>query len=179
MSYSSPSPIYHPFSRGLHWLMALIMIGLLALGLVMSGLDPSPQKWQFYSFHKAMGMIALVLITIRIVWRLLTPPPTPLASHAAWERGLARITHILLYVGMVAMPVSGYVMSAAGGHNISFFGLFDVPLLIDKNEELGGLARTVHEIAGYTLIAVVVLHILGALKHVMIDRDATLRRMVG
>lgn len=166
-----------PVARTLHGVMAIMIIGLLAVGLYMTDLEPSPDKWQLYSVHKAIGMAVLVLIIVRILWRAAHTPPPPLSTHALWEQRLAQLVHLLLYFGMTVMPVSGYIMSSAGGHDISIFGLFNVPLLVPKNEGLGGIAREIHEIAGYALITAVVLHILGGLKHAIIDRDATLGRM--
>lgn len=168
---------YDPVARTFHGVMAILMIGLLAVGLYMSDLDPSPAKWQLYGLHKAFGITVLALVILRILWRATHTPPAALAAQAAWERGLARLVHYLLYFGMLVMPVSGYIMSSAGGHDISIFGLFNLPLLIDKNEQLGGLAKEIHEIAGYSLIAAVALHVVGGLKHHLIDRDVTLPRM--
>jgi cytochrome b561 len=168
---------YDPIARTFHGVMAVLMIGLLGIGLYMEDLDPSPAKWQIYSLHKAFGITVLALVILRILWRALHTSPAALASQAAWERGLARVVHYLLYFGMVMMPISGYVMSSAGGHAISIFGLFDLPLLVEKNKDIGGLAKEIHEIAGFALIAAIALHFIGALKHHIIDRDATLTRM--
>lgn len=168
---------YDPVARLLHIVMALIMIGMLALGLYMADLAPSPDKWKFYGIHKSIGMIALFLIGLRILWRGIHQPPAPLTTQQWWEIKLAKLVHILLYIGMIVMPVSGYVMSAAGGHPISVFGWFDVPLIIAENKELGGFARQMHEYAAYALIGAIALHFAGAMKHHFIDRDKTLSRM--
>jgi cytochrome b561 len=169
--------IYDPVARSFHGVMLVMILGLLAVGLYMTDLEPSPDKWQLYGLHKAIGMIALALIVARILWRATHQPPPALATHAQWERRLAGLVHGLLYFGMVAMPVSGYVMSSAGGHGISLFGLVDIPLLIQKNQAVGMVARTVHEFAGYALMAAIALHVAGAVKHAIIDRDPTLGRM--
>lgn len=173
------SKSYHPVSIFFHWVIGVAIIVLLGVGLYMADLEPSdPNKWPLYAVHKAVGMTVLFLVALRIVWRGITPPPAPIETQARWERSLAKVVHILLYVGMVVMPVSGYVMSSAGGHAISIFGLFNVPLLVDKNEQIGGMAREAHEIGGNILIAAIVLHFLGAMKHHVLDRDGTLGRMV-
>lgn len=168
---------YDAVARSFHGVMAVMMIGLLAVGLYMEDLDPSPQKWQIYGIHKALGMIVLALVVLRILWRGTHRPPAPLGSWAAWEHRLAGLVHFLLYFGMILMPVSGYIMSSAGGHDISIFGLVNVPLLIEKNEDLGHTAKEIHELGGNALIAAIVLHFVGAMKHHIIDRDGTLRRM--
>ena len=168
---------YDAVARSFHGVMAVMMIGLLAVGLYMEDLDPSPQKWQLYGIHKALGMIILALVVLRILWRGTHRPPSPLGSWSAWEHRLAGLVHFLLYFGMILMPVSGYIMSSAGGHDISIFGLVNVPLLIEKNEDLGHTAKEIHELGGNALIAAIVLHFVGAMKHHIIDRDGTLRRM--
>lgn len=173
----SSIPRYDPVARTFHGVMAVMMIGLLAVGLYMEDLDPSPAKWQMYGLHKAFGITVLAFVILRILWRASHTPPTALGSQAAWERKLAHVVHGLLYFGMIVMPLSGYVMSSAGGHDISIFGWFNLPLLVAKNEQIGGLAKEIHEIAGYALICAITLHFVGALKHHVIDRDVTLARM--
>ena len=168
---------YDSVARTFHGVMAVVSIGLLAVGSYMSDLDPSPQKWQMYGMHKAIGMTVLALVVLRILWRVTHRVPAPLGSWAVWERGLATIVQTLLYLGMIVMPISGYVMSSAGGHDISIFGLFNVPLVIEKNEALGHAARAVHGLAGNVVIGAVALHFIGAMKHHLIDRDRTLHRM--
>ncbi len=168
---------YDAVARSFHGIMAVMMIGLLAAGLYMSDLDPSPQKWQIYGIHKALGITILALVVLRILWRAGNQPPSPLPSQAAWEHRLSKLIHFLLYFGMIAMPVSGYIMSSAGGHDVSIFGLFNLPLIIEKNEQTGEIAKEIHELGGNALIAAIVLHTLGALKHYFIDRDSTVHRM--
>ena len=168
---------YDPVARTFHGVMAVLIIALLAVGSYMSDLAPSPQKWQMYGMHKAIGMTVLALAVLRIFWRGMHRVPAPLGSWAVWERGLATVVQTLLYIGMVLMPVSGYVMSSAGGHEISIFGLFNVPLLIAKDDTIGHIARALHGLAGNILIGAVALHFIGAMKHHVIDRDRTLHRM--
>lgn len=170
--------VYDPVAVLLHWGMAVLIIALLAVGMYMSDLLPSdPYKWPLYGMHKAVGIIVLALVLVRIAWRGLNPPPTPLETQARWERVLAHVIHMLLYIAMVMMPISGYVMSAAGGHPISIFGIIDVPLLIGKNEDLGHTAKEVHEMIGNVIIALLVLHVAGAVKHHVKDKDNTMLRM--
>ena len=168
---------YDSVARTFHGVTAVLIIGLLAVGSYMSDLEPSPQKWQMYGMHKAIGMTVLALVVLRILWRVTHRVPAPLGSWAVWERGLATIVQTVLYLGMIVMPISGYVMSSAGGHDISIFGLFNVPLVIEKNEALGHAARAVHGLAGNVVIGAVALHFIGAMKHHLIDRDRTLHRM--
>lgn len=171
---------YDFVTRFLHLIMALMMISLLAMGFYMAGLAPSFQfKWTLYGIHKAIGVLVFVLVLLRLVWRATHPAPLPVPTQNAFEIRLAKIMHIFLYVAMIVMPVSGYIMSAAGGHPVSFFGLFNVPLLIPENKGLGGIARDLHEVAGFVIALAIFVHVLAAFKHHFIDRDGTLSRMFG
>ncbi len=161
-----------------HWAVALIIITLLGVGLWMSGLDvkTTPYKFYVYGLHKSFGIVVLLLMIGRLCWRIYNTKVSPHANHKKWERSLAKIVHTLLYVLAFTMPLSGWAMSSAGGHPVNFFGL-PLPALMDKNEQWGGIFRDVHEYVGYSLIGIIVLHAVGALKHHFMDRDDTLKRM--
>jgi cytochrome b561 len=174
---SEPVIVYTKTARVLHWVIGLLIIALIGIGLYMSDLPPSDAKWQLYANHKSIGMIVLFLVGARIIWRGLHQPPAPLSTHAKWERILAKATHILLYVGMVVMPVSGYLMSTLGGHPVAIFGL-GVPALAAPDKLWGSVMHDLHEVGGNILIAAILLHVAGAIKHQMIDRDGTLKRML-
>ena len=179
MEQPTPSARYGLISRGFHWSMALVVIGLLGAGFYMAGLDFSPFKLQLYGLHKSFGFLILGLVVLRILWRLVRTPPGSLPTHAAWEKAVAKLTHFLLYAGMIGMPLTGWIMSSAGDFPIPFFGLFEVPDVTAKNEALFRLTRELHEIFGICLLGAVLLHFAGAVKHHIIDRDETLRRMGG
>lgn len=165
-------------AKGFHWLIAVAVIGLIAVGLYMDGLDPSPLKFKLSFWHKSFGITVLALVAARLVWRLTNTHPAALATHKKWEKTLARIIHLLLYVCLFAMPLSGWAMSSAKGFSVSVFGWFTLPDIVGENKELGGLLREAHEYIAWALIACIVLHFGGALKHHVIDRDSTLRRMI-
>ena len=167
---------YHSVSKFIHWLTALLILGLLAVGFYMVSIEFSESKLQLYSLHKSFGLVVLVLIVLRIVWHRMRTKPKPLDTHQAWEKVLAHAAHILLYVLMIVMPLSGWVMSSAGDFTVSFFGVY-VPDIVEKNEELFKISRFVHEVSSFLLVLIVCLHIAGALKHHFIDNDMTLRRM--
>lgn len=170
---------YGLVSRSLHWVIALLILCLLTVGFGMGSLPYSPFKGTVYGFHKSFGLCVLALAVFRIVWKHLTPQPAHLTTHVHWEITLAKVIHILLYGGMIIMPLSGWVMSAAGQHAVPFFWLFNVPPIVPKNETLANLAFQVHSLSAYALLAAVALHYAGALKHHVIDHDETLRRMGG
>ncbi len=180
MNHQTPTSFtnYNILARIFHWGMALVILVLLIVGFYMGGLDFSPFKLQVYGLHKSFGLLILFLWGARLLWRFLTAPPA-LEAHARWERTLAHTIHIALYILMMAMPLSGWLMSVAGDHPASFFGLFEMPKIIDKNEVWQDFFKETHEICAFALIGAIGLHIVGALKHHVIDKDATLRRMGG
>ncbi|MBF0187669.1 MAG: cytochrome b [Magnetococcales bacterium] len=170
---------YDLTARLLHWLTALLLIALFGLGWYMTGLTYYDPDYRWTSeLHKALGMTTAVVIVVRIVWRLGHQPPPPLASHAAWERALAKGVHLLLYLLMAALPITGYLMATAAGHAIDLFGLYEFPALLTAEkgrEESMGMA---HEWLAYGGGVLVLMHLGGVLKHQFIDGDATLARML-
>jgi cytochrome b561 len=166
-------------ARFFHWASALIVLGLLIVGFLMTSMEFSPQKFQIYMLHKSFGLTVLALVIARIIWRFMNPPPKKLEDHKPWEKTLSNIIHGLLYFGLIAMPMSGWIMSSAGEYPVNFFGLFDMPSLSGKNEALFEISKTLHEAGSFALIAAIGFHFLGAAKHHIIDKDSTLRRMGG
>lgn len=168
------------YSRGaiaFHWTIALLVIVNIVIGLFHESLfDPA----QVMPLHKAIGITVLVLSIGRLLWRLTHPAPT-LPDHVpGWERTLARTVQAVFYFLIIAMPLSGWMMSSGARvpRPISWFGLFDVPLL-PVGKALAGGAHEFHELAGFVFAALVVLHIAGALRHHLVLRDRVLSRMLG
>jgi len=159
----------------LHWLIGLTIIGLLGVGIYME----RTEAFALYPIHKSVGVIIFVFILMRAVWRLVNGWPVPTGNHQAWEITLAKASHWVLLIGSILMPITGMTMSGVGGHGIAVFGLTLLAKSEDKNEMLAGLAHQAHWIIGYILVATVLLHIAGALKHHVLDGDGTLRRMLG
>ncbi len=161
-----------------HWTIGLLIIALLIVGIIMERMDVSPLKFQIYAVHKATGILVFSLVLLRIIWLALNRRPEELKSYTKLEHSVANIVHILLYIAMIGMPLSGWIMSSAANFPVSIFGLFTMPNLISPNEDLAGLMKQIHMICGYSLIVAVGLHVAGALKHHVIDKDITLRRML-
>lgn len=186
MAMQNSSTEYGVFSRGLHWLMALIIITLLAVGIYMADLpqDTQAQKeyaFQFFMMHKSFGVLALLLVVVRLLWLRLSPPPVLPAAFTPAEQMLVNGVKALLYVLMILVPLSGYLMSNAGGYPINFFGLGELPALIGKSKEFGGIAHEAHELLGYTILLLVVVHAAGAVKHRLKDKGGEtdiLKRML-
>ncbi len=161
----------------LHWITAILMIGLLILGLYMVGLPVSPEKLKFYRWHKEFGAIVLALAFLRIVWRFSSMVPT-LDFLPVLERLGALAVHYAFYIFMFAMPITGWMMSSAAGFPVSFFGLFLLPDLVSPNESLRITLTETHKWLGYLLIVTIVLHVSASLKHHYINKDNVLRRML-
>lgn len=165
-------------AKGFHWVVALLILGLLAVGFCMEDLAPDPFKFQIYGIHKALGIAVLALAAARLVWRIVNIVPASPPHHKTWEKILSRCADYALYALMFAMPLSGWAMSSAGGHPVGFFGLFELPPLVGKDPDLGKAMNALHGTLAWALIGVLSLHAAGALKHHFIDRDDTLRRML-
>lgn len=161
----------------LHWLIALIIIVMLALGLYMTDLPISLQKLKLYGWHKEFGVLVLMLVIARVTWRLTNINPT-LATLPWWEYYAARAMHYVLYGFMLAMPITGWAMSSAAGFPVSFFGLFVLPDLVLPNESARIVLAEIHKYLAFALIAAIVGHAAAALKHQFIDKDDILRRML-
>ncbi len=173
-----------PITRALHWLVALMIISLLAVGFYMATFE----VWALYPIHKAFGVIALLIILPRVVWRLKNGWPIPVRDYPTWEHKLAVATHWVLILGTVIMPISGFIFSGASGHGVDVFGLVLAPMnpdpshpgeVIAFNETVADAGNELHEIVGYVMAMAIALHIAGALKHHIFDKDRTLLRMLG
>ncbi len=162
----------------LHWVIALLIIGLATVGLLMGDLANGPLKMTAYQLHKSTGITVLALVALRLVWRLAHRAPPPVVGTSTWQQRGTTATHVLLYAMMFVMPISGWLFSSAGNHPFKWYGLFTVPALSGPNADLKQRAIAVHEYGFYVLAALVLLHTLAALKHHFFDKDATLARML-
>ncbi|MEZ8825087.1 cytochrome b [Vibrio sp. 10N.261.55.A7] len=162
----------------LHWLTGLSFIGVLVVGLIMTEMERGPDKFELMGYHKSIGVLILVVAIIRIAWRLKEGTLSSLGTSPAWQEKIAHAVHGLLLLATLAMPISGAVMTAAGGRAVDVFGM----VIISEGEkvewlqEIGGF---IHHSAVNIIIAVLVLHVLGAIKHQVIDKDGTISRMLG
>lgn len=163
---------------GLHWLVALLVIGLLAVGLIMEEMESSATKLQLYGLHKSFGATVLFLMGLRLAWKLSNVQPDFVATMKPIEKTAARLAYLVLYILLFAMPMSGWLMSSAAGRPVSVFGLFTLPDFVGKDPEWREFFGECHEIAAYALMGLIALHVLAALKHHFIHKDATLRKML-
>jgi cytochrome b561 len=169
---------YTRTAKALHWLMAVLLICLLGLGFYMHDLPLSPEKLKLYAWHKWAGVTAFALALIRLAWRVThRTPPLP-ATMSPPMRLAARSIHALLYLLMIAIPLSGWLMSSAKGFQTVLFGALPIPDLLEKNKELGDLLATVHKMLNLLFVAALSAHVAAALKHHFIDGDDIMTRML-
>ena len=168
---------YTPVAIVLHWLMALLVIGLWIVGSLMSDLTP-PFKYTVYDLHKATGILILVLTFFRLGWRFTHPVPALPSSIPRWKGQLARIAHWALYALLILMPLSGWAMSSSAGYPVSIYGLFDMPALLDKDVALAGFFKETHELLANGLLLLVAAHTAAGLLHHYYYKDTVLRRML-
>ncbi len=177
MRYLNTRDGYGVVSRVIHWSMAIAIISMFALGLWMRTLDYySPWYREAPEIHKSVGIILLGLLVLRFIWRIVTPRPgdenlTPL------ERRVSSVVHWGFYPLLLALMISGYLISTADGRAIEVFGLFSVPAVYEQ-KGMEDLAGFIHEWLAYGVIAVASVHALAALKHHLVDRDDILTRML-
>jgi cytochrome b561 len=169
---------YTTTAIALHWLMAVAILGAFALGLYMAGLPLSPDKLRLYSWHKWAGVSIFALLFVRVAWRLAHRPPALPMHMGRGEQWVAHAGHGLLYLLMLAVPLSGWLMSSAKGIQTVLFGVLPIPDLLEKNRELGDLLQTLHWGFNMLLAATVIGHTAAALKHHFVDRDDVLTRML-
>ncbi|MEN9479612.1 MAG: hypothetical protein RLZZ298_1007 [Pseudomonadota bacterium] len=169
---------YTSTAKALHWLMAILLFGLLALGFYMHDLPLSPEKLQLYSWHKWAGVSAFLLVLVRLAWRVTHIPPALPASMPKLMQLAAHAGHLGLYGLMLAIPISGWLMSSAKGFQTVWFGVLPIPDLLEKNKELGNLLQTIHMSLNLLFVVTLAGHIGAALKHHFIDKDDILTRML-
>ncbi|WP_373946408.1 cytochrome b [Paracoccus marcusii] len=169
---------YGTTARMLHWLVAALILAMIPVGLLMvqdrldRGLGDA-----LYLFHKNVGSLLIVIIALRLVWRL-THPPAPLpATMPDWQQRVAGLSHLALYGLMIVMPLSGYVRVRAGGFPIEGLDALGLPTLVPRSKPLADAASSLHELAAWALMGVLALHVGAALHHALIRRDGVWARM--
>ena len=164
----------------LHWLVALTVFSLFALGWWMTELDYYDSWYkQGPWWHKSIGILLFMAVIFRLCWRIFTPPPQPLASHQPWEIKAAHTVHLLLYLLLFLIMLSGYLISTADNRAIEVFGWFSIPATITSIPNQEDAAGWLHLVLASSLLGLALLHAAAALKHHFIDRDGTLKRIFG
>ena len=168
----------------LHWLVGIMMIALLATGIYME----ENEVFALYPWHKSFGVLIITFVLLRVYWRIKNGWLSPVSEYSTIEKKLSKIVHYTLIIGTVLMPISGFIMSSAGGHGVSFFAIelvarnpdpANIKEVIAHNAAIADFAHGMHGIVGKVILFAVILHVIGAFKHHIIDKDGTLRRMLG
>ena len=178
MNWRSTHAHWGALAKAFHWLVALGIFALAAIGLYMVGMPLGLAKLKMYLLHKALGVTVLALVLLRLLWRLFDRHPRYPSGMPRWQVGVAHASHALLYLLLLAVPISGWVYNSASGFPLPWFGLIQLPAIAPVSKPLAHLALTVHETAFWTLAALVLLHVAAAIEHHVRQRDAVLARML-
>jgi cytochrome b561 len=178
MPNQTPPNRYSAVAQAFHWIIAALIVTQFTLAWSAEDLPLGARKLVLLARHKSFGMTILVLAVLRLLWRLFNRPPALPAGMTQVERTLAKGTHVLFYVLLFVMPLTGWMMSSAKNYSVSWFDQFTWPNLIAPSESAFNLLRTVHDTLSWLLFAVAVLHILAALKHHFWNKDDVLKRML-
>ena len=177
---------YGAVAIALHWTIAVLIVGLIAVGVYMHELPLShPDKFKLYQLHKSFGITVLLLSLARLVWRLTHPAPPLPDDMADWEKGIARATHFIFYALIIVTPLVGWAMVSASVFNIDtkLFGVIPWPHLpvlstLENKEPVEEALKGAHELLGFAITGLLALHIAAALKHHFVNKDDVLTRMI-
>lgn len=168
---------YNSTAIVIHWLMAIMILVMIALGFYMTGLEKgSAERSWFFGLHKSIGLTLAILVIIRLIWKIRSKSPALPDYVAPLQRKLATATHHLLYLMMFIQPVSGYISSSFSGYKTRFWGI-PLPHWGSKQPELNQLFSEIHEISAFCLITLLCLHIAGVIYHLHRKETSLFRRM--
>ncbi|WP_155905202.1 cytochrome b [Methylopila sp. M107] len=177
----APSPAaggYAPTAKALHWIVAVLVIGLIAVGVGREFMPKGPERDFVTMLHKATGIVVLVLMIARLAFRATHRPPPPEPGQERWRTAASHAVHWSLYLILLVMPVLGWLGSNALGRPVNMYGVFNLPTLLAENEDLGEAIYDVHGVLGFTALALIVVHVGAALHHRFVRKDAVLARML-
>jgi cytochrome b561 len=165
-------------AQSLHWGMALLILAMFALGLAAENWPLSPTKFELFFWHKSIGILLLALVLARIAWRLANPAPALPPDATALERRAALAAHGALYLLMVLVPLSGWVVNSAANFPFAVFGVIPLPPIAPAGKEVQALAETVHSTLVLMLAVLVAVHVAAALRHHLVKGNDVLTRML-
>ena len=178
MDDSTSAHRYHNFAIFLHWLVAIGVFVMIGLGWFMTDIPKgTPERAFWFNLHKSIGVTLGILVLIRLWWRFTHKVPPLPASMPAWEVGAAKVSHALLYACLVIMPVVGFLASNFTKYWVKYFGIQIGPFFAE-NQAIRDALQEVHEITSYVLVVAILVHILAAFKHLLMDRDRVFERML-
>jgi cytochrome b561 len=175
---STPPAAYSAPARLMHWITAILVLATMPAGLVMvqDGLA-RPLQDALFVFHKNIGLVILILVAARLLYRAVVPPPPLPASVATWQRQVSAVVHGLLYLFLIVMVVSGYIRVVADRYPLEYWDAIGLPPLVPRDPALAKTAQAVHGTARFGLALLVAMHIGAALFHVIVKRDGVFGRM--
>lgn len=180
MTLRNTLDMYGSVTKLFHWVIAFVVILMLIMGSLMDFVPKSESflRANVYTFHKSLGLLLLMLIVLRLLWRLVNPKLHLLNGLLLWEKILAKINHWLLYFFVIGMTLSGWVMSTAGDKVPKFFWLISIPApFVPVDKTLAHDAAEIHETFAWILATLILIHITAALYHHFIKKDSILKRM--
>jgi cytochrome b561 len=170
--YTKPAIVFH-------WLIGIAVLGMLCLGLWMEDIPRgTPERTFYFNLHKSIGLTIAILVIFRLWWRAKNPPPPLPASMPAWQVQASKISHALLYLCLIVMPLSGFTASQFTKYGVTYFGLFKIPPMGWENRTIYELLQGIHGVTASLLIVLVIVHILAAFKHLLVDRNGVFQRML-
>lgn len=170
---------YTNVAIALHWIIAVLVLTMIGLGLYMTGIPKgTPERAFFYNLHKSIGVTTALIVIIRLWWRAKNSPPPLPASMPAWQITASKLSHTLLYACLLLMPLSGFAASQFTKYGVNYFFVIKIPPMGPENKVVYDFLQGVHEATGWTLIVLVTIHVLAALKHLLRDRDGVFERML-
>jgi cytochrome b561 len=175
---SEPLVRYRGPAQALHWLTAILVFTGVGLGIAMLNAAPGDMQNQLFNLHRSFGALILAVTGIRLIWRLYAPPPPLVVGLPPWQERAAHATHWALYGLLFVVPLVGWAGTSAFGARIPVFGLFELPMILEKNKAVADVLLPLHQILAFTLCALVLMHMGAALHHHFIRKDDTLRRML-
>jgi len=169
---------YGSVAKLFHWLVFFLVVGMIAVGFYMEGLPVSPDKIRLYGWHKSLGVLLLSLMLLRLAWRLTNATPRLSGDLHKIYQLAAHAGHYSLYLLLILMPLSGWLMSSSAGFSVSVFGWFTLPDLVEADKSLNHFFHTAHFFIAWAIIIVVVVHVAAALWHHFCRHDNVLKRMM-
>jgi cytochrome b561 len=176
--YGNRTDHYPSTSKLLHWLIAACVLTTAPVAIAMGRVAEGPTQNTLYNLHKSLGVLIFVLMILRLFNRLAVDAPIADPKIEPWQQTLSAIVHASLYVLLLAMPIVGYVANSAFGASTPFFGLFELPPIVGKNEGLSNTLFAIHRWVGFLVIALVLMHVGAALFHTFVLRDNVINRML-
>jgi cytochrome b561 len=161
-----------------HWVMAALILAQIALGWTAASWRLSPTKLNLFFWHKSIGMLILALALLRLLWRLANRAPALPAGTPAWERGAAHASHALLYLAIIVMPVTGWIVNSAANIPFRIFYAIPLPAIVAPDKALADLAALAHLTLFFLLAALLAVHVGAALRHHFVKRNDVLARML-